>query len=136
EKAKRSYKIRVWRQPNGAAEGRFAEYEAAGISPDASFLEMLDIVNEGLARKGEDPIHFDSDCREGICGMCSLVVNGTPHGPKRGATGCQIDMRSFHDGQDFYGEPWRAKAFPVVKDLIVDRHAFDSIVQAGGFISV
>jgi succinate dehydrogenase / fumarate reductase iron-sulfur subunit len=111
-------------------------YVAEDVSPDMSFLEMLDVVNEGLIRKGEEPIAFDSDCREGICGMCSLMVNGRAHGPGRGVTICQVHMRSFRDGDTVVIEPWRAKAFPVVKDLVVDRSAFDRIIEAGGYVSI
>ena len=128
--------LKVWRQPNGNTKGTFVTYPAPGISPDMSFLEMLDVVNEGLVKKGEDPIHFDHDCREGICGMCSLHINGRPHGPKQGITTCQLHMRSFHDGETIVIEPWRASAFPVIKDLAVDRSAFDRIQHAGGFVSV
>ena len=128
--------LKVWRQPNGNTKGTFVSYPAPGISPDMSFLEMLDVVNEGLVKKGEDPIHFDHDCREGICGMCSLHINGRPHGPKQGITTCQLHMRSFHDGETIVIEPWRASAFPVIKDLAVDRSAFDRIQHAGGFVSV
>src|SRR6476469_7676868 len=124
--------LRVWRQAGPDKPGRLVDYKAEGVSPDMSFLEMLDVVNEGLIARGEDPIHFDHDCREGICGTCSMVINGTPHGPKRGVTTCQLHMRSFHDGQEIFIEPWRAKAFPIIKDLVVDRSAFDRIVQAGG----
>lgn len=113
-----------------------AQYVAEDVSPDMSFLEMLDVVNEGLIRKGEEPIAFDSDCREGICGMCSLMVNGRAHGPGTGVATCQVHMRSFSDGQTIVIEPWRARAFPVVKDLVVDRSAFDRIIAAGGYISV
>ena len=127
--------LKVWRQKNRNAEGRFIDYEAKGISTEMSFLEMLDVVNERLIHKGEDPIAFDHDCREGICGMCSLFINGRPHGPKSAITACQLHMRNFSDGETVVIEPWRAKAFPVVKDLIVDRSAFDRIMQAGGFIS-
>ena len=112
------------------------DYAADAVSPDMSFLEMLDVVNEGLTRTGEDAIAFDSDCREGICGMCSLVVNGIPHGPDRGTTVCQLHMRRFKDGDTITIEPWRARAFPVVKDLVVDRSAFDRIISAGGYVSV
>lgn len=136
EKAKRNYKIRVWRQKNAQAKGAFAEYEVTGVSPDASFLEMLDIVNERLLGKGEEPIAFDSDCREGICGMCSLVINGQPHGPELGTATCQLHMRKFEDGATIVIEPFRAKAFPPVRDLVVDRSAFDRIIAAGGFVSV
>ncbi len=128
--------LNVWRQKNVADKGRFVTYKADDISPDMSFLEMLDVVNERLVKKGEDPIHFDHDCREGICGMCSLYINGRPHGPKRGITTCQLHMRSFHDGETITIEPWRAEAFPVIKDLATDRTAFDRIQEAGGFISV
>jgi succinate dehydrogenase / fumarate reductase iron-sulfur subunit len=128
--------LKVWRQKNGAAAGDFATYDAKDVSPDMSFLEMLDVVNEGLILRGEDPIAFDSDCREGICGACSLVINGVPHGPDRGTATCQLHMRRFQDGQTITIEPWRAKAFPLVRDLVVDRGAFDRIVQSGGFVSV
>ena len=112
------------------------KYEAQSVNPEMSFLEMLDVVNEELTLKGEDPIAFDSDCREGICGMCGVVINGVAHGPRRGTTVCQLHMRKFHDGDVLYLEPWRARAFPVIKDLVVDRSAFDRIIAAGGFISV
>jgi succinate dehydrogenase / fumarate reductase iron-sulfur subunit len=125
----------VWRQPAREAEGRMVRYEATGISPDMSFLEMLDVVNEGLTRAGEEPIAFDHDCREGICGMCGFVINGIAHGPERATTVCQLHMRHFKDGDTLYLEPWRARAFPVVKDLIVDRGAFDRIIESGGFIT-
>jgi succinate dehydrogenase / fumarate reductase iron-sulfur subunit len=128
--------LRVWRQAGPDKPGRLVDYSTTDASPDMSFLEMLDVVNEGLIIKGEDPIAFDSDCREGICGMCSLVVNGIPHGPERGTTVCQLHMRSFKDGATVILEPWRAKAFPLVKDLIVDRSAFDRIIQAGGYTSI
>jgi succinate dehydrogenase / fumarate reductase, iron-sulfur subunit len=128
--------LRIWRQAGRTAAGRLVDYTAANVSPDMSFLEMLDVVNEGLITKGEDAIAFDSDCREGICGMCSLVVNGVPHGPDRGTTVCQLHMRRFKDGDTITIEPWRAKAFPVVKDLVVDRSAFDRIIAAGGYVSV
>jgi succinate dehydrogenase / fumarate reductase iron-sulfur subunit len=128
--------LHVWRQKNAGSEGRFVTYVAREISPDMSFLEMLDVVNEGLIAKGEEPIAFDHDCREGICGMCGVVVNGAPHGPRKATTACQLHMRSFRDGDELVLEPWRAKAFPVLKDLIVDRGAFDRIIAAGGFISV
>src|SRR4029434_6475553 len=123
--------LRVWRQKSSAAQGRFVEYKAADISPDMSFLEMLNIVNEGLISRGEDPVAFDHDCREGICGMCGFVINGIAHRPRRGTTVCQLHMRSFKDGDTLYLEPWRAKAFPVIKDLVVDRSAFDHIIQSG-----
>ncbi len=128
--------LKVWRQKSAAAPGGFATYEARDILADMSFLEMLDVVNEGLIGRGEDPIAFDSDCREGICGMCSLVINGIPHGGNRGTATCQLHMRHFDDGQTITIEPWRARSFPILKDLITDRTAFDRIIQAGGFISV
>jgi succinate dehydrogenase / fumarate reductase, iron-sulfur subunit len=128
--------LHVWRQKHAHDRGGFVRYEARNISPDMSFLEMLDVVNEGLIAKGEDPIAFDHDCREGICGMCGFVINGIAHGPRRGTTVCQLHMRSFKDGDTLYLEPWRARAFPVIKDLVVDRGAFDRIIQSGGFISV
>lgn len=128
--------LKVWRQANTSDKGGFVTYKAENISPDMSFLEMLDVVNEDLVKKGTDPIHFDHDCREGICGMCSLYINGRPHGPKRAITTCQLHMRSFKDGETITIEPWRATAFPVIKDLAVDRSAFDRIQQAGGYVSV
>ena len=128
--------LKIWRQAGPGAPGRLVDYTADQVSPDMSFLEMLDVVNEGLTKKGEDAIAFDSDCREGICGMCSLVVDGVPHGPDRGTTVCQLHMRRFKDGDVITIEPWRAKAFPVVKDLVVDRGAFDRIIAAGGFVSI
>jgi succinate dehydrogenase / fumarate reductase iron-sulfur subunit len=128
--------LHVWRQKHAHDQGGFVRYEARNVSPDMSFLEMLDVVNEGLIARGEEPIAFDHDCREGICGMCGFVINGIAHGPRRGTTVCQLHMRSFKDGATLYLEPWRAKAFPVIKDLIVNRSAFDRIIQAGGFISV
>jgi succinate dehydrogenase / fumarate reductase iron-sulfur subunit len=128
--------LRVWRQANAAAKGGFVNYEAPGISPDMSFLEMLDVVNERLIEKGEMPIAFDHDCREGICGTCGMVINGSPHGPRKLTTTCQLHMRSFKDGDSITIEPWRAAAFPVLRDLVVDRRAFDRIIQAGGFVSV
>src|SRR5256886_1105739 len=128
-------KLKIWRQAGSAARGRLEDYTAADVSPDMSFLEMLDVVNEELIRQGKDAIAFDSDCREGICGMCSLVVNGVAHGPDRGTTVCQLHMRRFKDGDTITVEPWRAKAFPIVKDLVVDRSAFDRIIAAGGYIS-
>lgn len=128
--------LKVWRQKSPAAKGELKTYEAKGVSPDQSFLEMLDVLNEGLVEKGEEPIAFDHDCREGICGTCSLYINGRAHGPGREITTCQLHMRSFKDGDTIYIEPWRAKAFPVIKDLVVDRSAFDRVIQAGGFVSV
>jgi succinate dehydrogenase / fumarate reductase iron-sulfur subunit len=128
-------KINVWRQKNAQTAGRFETYEAKGVSPDMSFLEMLDVVNEGLIDASQDPIAFDHDCREGICGTCGMVINGRPHGPRRLTTTCQLHMRSFADGDELWLEPWRAEAFPVIRDLVVDRCAFDRIVQAGGFVT-
>ena len=128
--------LKVWRQKNANTKGAFVTYKAEGISPDMSFLEMLDVVNESLVLKGDEPINFDHDCREGICGMCSLYINGHPHGPKNAITTCQLHMRTFHDGEIITIEPWRAAAFPVIKDLAVDRSSFDRIQQAGGFVSV
>jgi len=128
--------LRVWRQKHRGIPGRFETYEAKEVLEDMSFLEMLDVVNEGLLERGQEPIAFDSDCREGICGMCSLVINGIPHGGHRGTATCQLHMRHFKDGQTITIEPWRAKAFPLVKDLVINRSAFDRIIQAGGFISV
>lgn len=127
--------LHVWRQAGPTAPGKMVVYEAKDVSPDMSFLEMLDVVNEGLTNRGEVPIAFDTDCREGICGMCSLMINGVAHGPKKGTATCQLHMRSFNDGDTIYIEPWRARAFPVIKDLVVDRSAFDRIIQSGGFIS-
>lgn len=129
-------KLHVWRQKDKAAKGRMVTYNADNISPNMSFLEMLDVVNEGLITSGEDPIAFAHDCREGICGSCGVMVNGVAHGPQDATTTCQLHMRSFQDGEELYIEPWRAKGFPVLRDLIVDRSAFDRIIQAGGFVSV
>lgn len=129
-------KLHVWRQPNRNTAGKMVDYVANDVSPDMSFLEMLDVLNQELIHKGEDPIAFDHDCREGICGMCSMVINGIPHGPWRATTTCQLHMRAFKDGDEIYIEPWRAEPFPVMKDLIVDRSALDRIIAAGGFISV
>lgn len=126
----------VWRQAGPTKPGRMVSYQAHDISPDMSFLEMLDVVNEGLLQAGESPIAFDSDCREGICGACGLMVNGRAHGPGQGVTVCQVHMRSFKDGDTIVIEPWRARAFPLVKDLVVDRGAFDRIIAAGGYVSV
>src|SRR5690242_19354861 len=128
--------LKVWRQAGPDKPGRLVDYTAADVSTEMSFLEMLDVVNEGLIAKGEDPIAFDSDCREGICGTCSLVINGIAHGGQRGTTACQLHMRFFKDGDTITIEPWRARAFPVLKDLVTDRGAFYRIVQAGGFVSV
>ncbi|MBI2131896.1 MAG: succinate dehydrogenase/fumarate reductase iron-sulfur subunit [Candidatus Tectomicrobia bacterium] len=127
--------LRIWRQKNAQDRGGLVSYEAKGISPDMSFLEMLDVVNERLIAKGEEPVAFDHDCREGICGMCSLVINGAAHGGRRATTTCQLHMRHFKDGDVITVEPWRARAFPVVRDLVVDRSAFDRVIHAGGFIS-
>ncbi len=126
----------VWRQKGADRPGRLEQYEAREISPEMSFLEMLDVVNEGLIKDGKEPIAFDHDCREGICGMCSQVINGVPHGPREKTTVCQLHMRNFKDGDVIYIEPWRARAFPVIKDLVVDRGALDRIIQAGGYVSV
>jgi succinate dehydrogenase / fumarate reductase iron-sulfur subunit len=128
--------LKIWRQSGPQEQGRLVDYTANDVSTDMSFLEMLDVVNEDLVKKGEDAIVFDSDCREGICGMCSLVINGIPHGPDRGTTVCQLHMRRFKDGDTIVIEPWRAAAFPVVKDLVVDRSAFDRIIASGGYVSV
>jgi succinate dehydrogenase / fumarate reductase iron-sulfur subunit len=128
--------LQVWRQKSRDAEGRFVEYKAENISPDASFLEMLDVVNERLIEKGEEQIHFEHDCREGICGSCGMMINGTAHGPMAGTATCQLHMRHFKDGDVVQVEPWRARAFPIIKDLIVDRSPLDKIIQAGGYISV
>ena len=127
-------KLRIWRQAGANAAGRMVEYDLDGVSEDMSFLEMLDLLNEHLIEQGEEPVAFDSDCREGICGMCGVVINGEAHGPERTTT-CQLHMRSFKDGDEIVIEPWRADPFPVIKDLVVDRTAFDRIIQAGGFIS-
>lgn len=128
--------LKIWRQKDASAKGLMVDYTLDGVESDMSFLEMLDILNEELISKGEEPIEFDHDCREGICGTCSLQINGRPHGPDTMITVCQLHMRSFNDGDEIVIEPWRAKAFPVIKDLIVDRTAFDRIQQAGGYISV
>jgi len=127
--------LKIWRQKNRNDKGGFKEYKVSDISEDMSFLEMIDVLNEDLAIRGEDPVHFDHDCREGICGTCSLHINGKPHGPQQTTT-CQLHMRSFKDGDVITVEPWRAKAFPVIKDLVVDRGAFDRIIQAGGYVNV
>jgi succinate dehydrogenase / fumarate reductase iron-sulfur subunit len=128
--------LKVWRQAGPAAAGGLKEYKATGISPDMSFLEMLDIVNEGLIAAGEVPIAFDHDCREGICGSCGMMINGVAHGPMKGTATCQLHMRSFRDGDTLVIEPWRARAFPVVKDLVVNRSALDRIIGAGGYVTV
>ncbi len=128
--------LKVWRQKDQASNGKMETYQAKKVSPDMSFLEMLDVVNEDLIQKGQDPIAFDSDCREGICGTCSMVIDGVPHGPQRGTTVCQLHMRHFKDGDTIAIEPWRARPFPVLKDLITNRSALDRIIQAGGYISI
>ena len=128
--------LKIWRQKNSKAKGELKSYALENVSTDSSFLEMLDQLNEELLTKKEDPVAFDHDCREGICGMCSMYINGRPHGPKQGVTTCQLHMRSFKDGEHVYIEPWRAKAFPVIKDLVVNRKGLDKIIEAGGFISV
>ncbi|MHB8645837.1 MAG: succinate dehydrogenase/fumarate reductase iron-sulfur subunit [Thermomicrobiales bacterium] len=127
--------LQVWRQKDATSAGKMVTYEAKGISTDMSFLEMLDVVNEGLIARNEEPIAFDHDCREGICGTCGMMINGVAHGPERATTACQLHMRHFHDGETITIEPWRARAFPVIKDLVVDRGAFDRIIQAGGYIT-
>lgn len=129
-------KLKVWRQRDAKSEGKLVDYSLTGVSPDMSFLEMLDVLNEQLIREGHDPVAFDYDCREGICGSCGVVINGVPHGPQPRVTTCQLYMRHFKDGDTIIIEPWRAKAFPIVKDLVVDRSAFDRIVAAGGYISI
>ncbi len=128
--------LRVWRQKNANAKGKIVEYKVTDISPEMSFLEMIDVANGSIIVKGGDPIAFDHDCREGICGSCSMYINGEAHGPARAVTTCQLHMREFKDGETIYIEPWRAKAFPVIKDLVVDRSAFDRVIQAGGYVSV
>jgi succinate dehydrogenase / fumarate reductase iron-sulfur subunit len=128
--------LKVWRQSSASEPGKLVEYKLAGVSPDMSFLEMMDVLNDKIIREGGDPVAFDHDCREGICGMCSMFINGEAHGPNRGVTTCQLHMRSFKDGDTIYVEPWRSAGFPVIKDLMVDRSAFDRIIQAGGFVSV
>ena len=128
--------LKVWRQNGEEDKGRIVEYNMSNISPDMSFLEMMDVLNEQLIEKGDNPVAFDHDCREGICGSCSMYINGEPHGPENRITTCQLHMRSFKNGDTIYIEPWRAAAFPVVKDLVVDRSAFDAIIQAGGYVSV
>ncbi len=128
--------LKIWRQPNSKSAGQIKDYTLSGVSPDMSFLEMLDYLNEDLISKGDDPVTFDHDCREGICGMCSLMINGQAHGPNALTTTCQLHMRSFNDGDTIVIEPWRSRAFPVIKDLMVDRTSFDEIIAAGGYISV
>src|SRR6202142_3175716 len=127
--------LRVWRQPNQSASGQFVTYAARDVSPDMSFLEMLDVLNEGLTTTGESPIAFDHDCREGICGSCGMMINGVPHGPERSTATCQLHMRKFRDGDHLTIEPWRSASFPLVRDLIVDRSAFDRITESGGYVS-
>ncbi|HCQ16818.1 MAG TPA: succinate dehydrogenase/fumarate reductase iron-sulfur subunit [Cryomorphaceae bacterium] len=127
--------LKIWRQPNQKASGKMEDYKVSGIDGDMSFLEMMDILNEQLIEGGKDPVAFDHDCREGICGMCSMQINGEPHGPEKSTTTCQLHMRKFKDGDTIYIEPFRAKGFPVIKDLTVDRSAFDRIIQAGGYVS-
>ncbi len=129
-------KLKIWRQSSADAKGKFVEYPVHNISKEASFLEMMDILNEELVANGDEPVAFDHDCREGICGMCSLFINGHPHGPDGSITTCQLHMRKFKDGETVTIEPWRAKPFPVIKDLMVDRTAFDTIIQAGGYVSI
>jgi len=131
-----NFTLKIWRQENSRAKGRFEKYQLTGISADCSFLEMLDILNNQLINKLDKPVCFDHDCREGICGACGLYINGRPHGPDTAVTTCQLHMRKFRDGDTIVVEPWRAKPFPVIKDLVVDRSAFDEIIQAGGYISV
>ena len=128
--------LKIWRQKGADAKGALETFQATDISTDMSFLEMLDVINETLTLEGKDPVAFDHDCRKGICGMCGVVINGRPHGPEKGTTLCQLHMRHFSDGDTIVIEPWRAKAFPIIKDLVVDRGAFDTIIQAGGYISV
>ena len=128
--------LQIWRQKNAGTPGKMVRYDAKDVSEHMSFLEMLDVVNEDLTTSGQEPIAFDHDCREGICGTCSLVINGMPHGPEKGTTTCQLHMRKFKDGDEIYIEPFRARAFPVVKDLVVDRSSFDRIIQSGGYVSV
>lgn len=128
--------LKIWRQKNANAQGSMETYQVSEISEHMSFLEMMDVLNEQLISEGKEPIAFDHDCREGICGMCSMYINGEPHGPDRGVTTCQLHMRKFKDGDTIYIEPWRAKAFPVIKDLVVDRSAFDRVIQSGGYVSV
>ena len=129
-------KLRIWRQKNTTSEGHLVDYELDGVSPDSSFLEMLDLLNEDLIMKDDDPVAFDHDCREGICGTCGMMINGVAHGPRPAVTTCQLHMRHFKDGETIVIEPWRAKAFPIIKDLVVNRGAFDRIISAGGYISV
>jgi len=136
EHYKMNLTLKVWRQKNASSKGRFETYEVKDISSEMSFLEMFDVLNERLIHEGQEPIAFDNDCREGICGTCSMYINGRPHGPWHATTTCQLHMRAFKDGDTIVVEPWRAKPFPVIKDLVVNREAFDRIIQAGGFISI
>jgi succinate dehydrogenase / fumarate reductase, iron-sulfur subunit len=129
-------KLKIWRQKNAASEGKFESFELDDVSEDMSFLEMIDVLNIQIIEQGNDPVAFDHDCREGICGSCSMVINGRPHGPLRAVTTCQLHMRSFKDGDTITVEPWRSQSFPVLKDLVVDRSSFDRIISAGGFVSV
>lgn len=129
-------KLRIWRQKNAAETGKLVNYDLDGVSTESSFLEMLDLLNEALINRGEEPVAFDHDCREGICGMCGVMINGVAHGPEKAITACQLHMRHFKDGDTIVIEPWRATAFPIIKDLVVDRSAFDRIVQAGGYVTV
>lgn len=131
-----NFKLKIWRQKNALAPGKLVDYTIDNVNADMSFLEMLDVLNENLVRKGDEPVAFDHDCREGICGMCSLYIDGRAHGPHHAATTCQLYMRTFKDGDTIYVEPWRAKAFPVIRDLVTDRSAFDRIIASGGFVSV
>jgi succinate dehydrogenase / fumarate reductase, iron-sulfur subunit len=135
KRARMSLRLRVWRQDGPRDDGRLVPYEVDGVTPDMSFLEVLDVLNERLLAAGGEPVAFDHDCREGICGMCGVVIDGVPHGPRRATTACQLHMREFRDGQTITVEPWRAGTFPVVKDLVVDRSAFDRIIEAGGYVT-
>ncbi len=130
------FRLRIWRQESADTPGRLVDYRVSDIAPDTSFLEMMDVLNEDLVGRGETPVAFDHDCREGICGSCAMVINGVPHGPEEGATTCQVYMRQFKDGDEITVEPFRAKAFPLIKDLVVDRSALDRIIEAGGYVSV
>jgi succinate dehydrogenase / fumarate reductase iron-sulfur subunit len=130
------FTLKIWRQKNTQTPGRFVDYSISNINPDMSFLEMMDVLNDEIVRKGDEPVVFDHDCREGICGMCSMYINGRAHGPKKATTTCQLYMRNFTDGETNTIEPWRAQAFPVLRDLSVDRSAFDRVIQSGGYISV
>ncbi len=131
-----NFKLKIWRQKNGATKGKFVDYPINDVSPEMSFLQMLDYLNQQLITSGQEPVNFEYDCREGICGSCGLYINGRPHGPLRNTTTCELHMREFEDGSTIVIEPWRSKAFPIIKDLIVDRTAFDKIMHAGGFINI